>query len=334
MLSRGGGAIRVRWEDDGMEDDVRVDGRTSLAARGSLRHQWLVAPAPLADLFAADPSGMILRLLSENGAAMTALEVKDQLLRFGLDEKAVAAAWVATQKGFAKNNHVRTKSNSYKWVGPAAEPTDVVGAEVRAAAPAVPEVDQPRVAAAVPRTVHPDPFRPEPIRAQRVDAPTEGDRSDALKRDLEEARGDAAVARAQAEASERRAQELAVRGDRLEEAARREYARAVALRASHERQIRIDVVRALADLAAEVEELATNQTGSDVLVDRVRGLVVGQALEPIGLAGAGAEFDPTLHEAIGGDPEAGAAVSVIRPGYRWRSAGEDILMHKALVAAS
>ncbi|MEE3922062.1 hypothetical protein V2I01_38660 [Micromonospora sp. BRA006-A] len=45
------------------------------------------------------------------------------------------------------------------------------------------------------------------------------------------------------------------------------------------------MIRSLADLAAEVEELAAEHTDPEVLVERVRALAYAQALEPVGQAG-------------------------------------------------
>jgi hypothetical protein len=159
-----------------------------------------------------------------------------------------------------------------------------------------------------------------------------GERIKALQRDLERARAETAAVTERAEAGERRIQELLERCDRLEQILREEHVQAVALRASQERQIRIDVIRALAYLAAEVEELVTNRTAPDVLIERVRSLVAANALQPIGAAGAEVAFDPARHQPIVDAPSAGETVNVIRPGYCWHVSDEDIVIHKALVS--
>lgn len=131
--------------------------------------------------------------------------------------------------------------------------------------------------------------------------------------------------------AEHRAKELAERCDHLEEILRQEHAASVGLRAAQRRQLQIDVIRTLADVAAEVEELATDHFGPEVLVDRVRSIVSAHALEPIGAAGATSPFDPDLHVPAYGTPEAGTMTTVIRPGYRWCLADEDVVLSKALV---
>ncbi|MFG2099906.1 hypothetical protein ACGFJ5_04825 [Micromonospora echinaurantiaca] len=170
--------------------------------------------------------------------------------------------------------------------------------------------------------------------ASWVGALAQEQRVEALRRDVERAHGEIASAERRVEAAERRAAGLAERCDRLEESLRAEHRQAASLRSAQDRQIQIDVIRSLADLAAEVEELSVEQTESEILVERVRALVTAQALEPVGLAGEKLAFDPTAHEPIVGAPASGDAVTVIRPGYRWCPPGEDILIEKALVTTT
>ncbi|RQX05942.1 hypothetical protein [Micromonospora globispora] len=157
-------------------------------------------------------------------------------------------------------------------------------------------------------------------------------RVDAMQREVDRLRTELSAAEGRAEAAERRVAELADRCDQLEEALRVEYAEATSVRAAQDRQLQIDTIRALADLAAEMEEIAANHLEPELLVERVRALVAAQALEPVGLAGAKVSFDPAQHDPIVGGPLAGAEVMVIRPGYRWHPTGGEILIHKALVS--
>jgi hypothetical protein len=123
---------------------------------------------------------------------------------------------------------------------------------------------------------------------------------------------------------------LAERCERLERDLRSANDRAVRLRTTRERRLQIEVVRTLADLAAEIEEMVTGGTTQEIIVERVRGLVGGQALHPIGAVGEETGFDPALHEPPADASEPGTPVRVVRPGYRWRTS-EEILLHKALV---
>ncbi|GGM27795.1 hypothetical protein GCM10007977_031350 [Dactylosporangium sucinum] len=173
--------------------------------------------------------------------------------------------------------------------------------------------------------------RNDPIVGGWLDTLSDIERADALRREVDEVRTAAETAVARAEAAALEAAELRSRSDRLEEMLRSEHDEAVGLRSAQERQIRIDVVRALADLAAEVEELAADRTGPGVLADRVRAMVAANGLEPIGAAGADAPFDPALHKPIAGRPAPGTQVTIIRPGYRWRAHDDVVLMSKAQV---
>jgi hypothetical protein len=97
------------------------------------------------------------------------------------------------------------------------------------------------------------------------------------------------------------------------------------------RQAQIDAVRALAELASEVEELTANEVGPDVLIRRVRARVKRAALEPIERAGAPSRFDRKRHKPIAGSIRDGAPVMIVRPGYLWKASAEDVLIHKATV---
>ncbi|AWS41655.1 hypothetical protein DKM19_10130 [Streptosporangium sp. 'caverna'] len=133
-----------------------------------------------------------------------------------------------------------------------------------------------------------------------------------------------------AEAAEERARVLAERCERLERDLQSANDRAIRLRTTQERRLRIDVVRALAGLAAEIEEMVTGRATPETIVERVRSLAAGQALHPIGTVGEEPGFDPALHEPLAGAPEPGTPVSVIRPGYLWTTP-EEIILHRALV---
>ncbi|MEV0974979.1 hypothetical protein [Microtetraspora glauca] len=171
----------------------------------------------------------------------------------------------------------------------------------------------------------------DPIAASWTDSLSGQGRVDALRKDLMSTREESATAVKLAEEAELRAQEVAERCTRLERDLQDVQTRAIRIRAAQERQLQIDVVRALADLAAEVEELANADTAPAVVIERVRGLVAAHSLRPIGDVKRESEFDPLLHDSIVGAPIPGSVVTVIRPGYTWAASGEEILLHKALV---
>jgi hypothetical protein len=120
--------------------------------------------------------------------------------------------------------------------------------------------------------------------------------------------------------------------DALEERAQRAYREAVALRAAYERQLRIDAARAVAELAMEVEELAAAGAGQGIAVERIRAMVVGFGLVPIGRAGERTLFDAASHTPIGAGVPAGSEVLVIRPGYTWQAGDQDVLLARAQIA--
>jgi len=123
-----------------------------------------------------------------------------------------------------------------------------------------------------------------------------------------------------------------VERDALEERARGAYREAVHLRTAHERQARIDAARALAEVAMEVEELAAAGADARVAVERIRALVAGFGLVPIGRAGQHTRFDSAAHTPIGVGVPVGSDVLIIRPGYTWHAGDQDVLLARAQVA--
>lgn len=171
----------------------------------------------------------------------------------------------------------------------------------------------------------------DPVVAGWTAALTQEQRVESLRRGAEQAQAVARAADERVQAAEGRAAILADRCNQLEEMLRAEHRESASLRSAQDRQIQIDVIRSLAELAAEVEELAADGAEAEVLIERTRALVMAQVLEPIGSAGQKLSFDPTVHDPIVGGPASGTDVTVIRPGYRWRPPGEDVLIAKALV---
>jgi hypothetical protein len=92
-----------------------------------------------------------------------------------------------------------------------------------------------------------------------------------------------------------------------------------------------DAVRALAEMAIEVEELATNQASARALVHTVRALTKVAELQPIERAGQSATFNRNRHVSVGGPIADGAPVLVVRPGYLWNKSDGEILIARAVV---
>jgi hypothetical protein len=101
--------------------------------------------------------------------------------------------------------------------------------------------------------------------------------------------------------------------------------------AARQRQARLDAVRALAELAGEVEELAANGAGPAAMIHRVRARVGRSGLVPIERAGEETAYDRRRHAPISGAIADGTTVVVVRPGYRWQAPDEDVLIAKAIV---
>ncbi|MEU6036054.1 hypothetical protein ABZ801_11660 [Actinomadura sp. NPDC047616] len=158
------------------------------------------------------------------------------------------------------------------------------------------------------------------------------DRMSRLEEELERARTDARLAAERAEQAEARNRDLLGQLERLEARLRETHRQSVSMRAAQERQVKIDAVRSLADLAAEVEELAAGKADPDVVMERVRALASDQELEPIGDVGVETTFDRETHEPLVGAPQDGQTVTVLRPGYRWRSDDENLVLFRALVS--
>lgn len=110
-----------------------------------------------------------------------------------------------------------------------------------------------------------------------------------------------------------------------------DYERAERRRTARERNARIEAMTKVADLAAEVEELVAKRATNEVLLESTRALVAVSGLEQIGTGGERVVYDESQHEPIGDTPGPGAAVIVVRPGYRWRAPGEMVLISRAVV---
>jgi len=224
----------------------------------------------LAGAFRQDPYGVVLRVIREADAGLTAAQVKQTLVAQGVAavDKQV---WDRLQRRLRWDEHVVVEPGyRYRWVeqAPAPAPIDAFAAIVRAAG-----------------------ARARP--------------------------GDVAV---------------------VEEALVNTPSRADSL--AKQQQVRMDGLRALADLAGEVEELLASQASERALVHRVRSRVKAAGLHPIERAGETVPFDFRRHQPIGPPIAAGKPVLVIRPGYLWkapadrgreRGADEEIVLAKATV---
>jgi hypothetical protein len=103
---------------------------------------------------------------------------------------------------------------------------------------------------------------------------------------------------------------------------------------AHDRQVQIDAVRTLAELAADIEELVASRAEHEVIMSRTRAVVGTRQLQPIGAVGARCPFDPAEHDVLAGSPGDGEPVEVIRPGYRWNAHDQSVVLSKAFVSTA
>jgi hypothetical protein len=101
---------------------------------------------------------------------------------------------------------------------------------------------------------------------------------------------------------------------------------------AQDRQHAIDVQRAVALLAGELEEMADSGADLDLVIGRLRTRVRMAGLTPVGQAGLLTRFDPTQHDAPGERPAPGTPVVVARPGYASMVDGESLVIERAVVA--
>lgn len=102
------------------------------------------------------------------------------------------------------------------------------------------------------------------------------------------------------------------------------------LRESQSRQIRIDVMRALAELCAYVDGAAESQSAQRVR-ERVRRMAAREGLTPSGVPGRTEPYDPKRHDVIGEPPQPNTPVTVTGIGYTWGEGAEEIVLVRAQV---
>jgi hypothetical protein len=70
LLAQQGSSLRVRWDDDGCEEDVLLTTTTRFAERGSLRHHALVDLAAFTTRLEAEPAAVVVWLRREQASTM------------------------------------------------------------------------------------------------------------------------------------------------------------------------------------------------------------------------------------------------------------------------
>jgi hypothetical protein len=101
--------------------------------------------------------------------------------------------------------------------------------------------------------------------------------------------------------------------------------------AADNRAATMPLLRALAELAIEVEELTVNGASAEAMIHRVRARARRVGLEPIDAAGEQSTLDRSRHEPIGRPIADDQPVVVVRPGYVWKAPTGDVLIARAVV---
>jgi len=140
-------------------------------------------------------------------------------------------------------------------------------------------------------------------------------------------RDQAAVRQATLEADDLRAR-LKTAADQLA-AARLED---TSSRQAHDRQIRIDTVRALAVLAAQVGQSPTARS-DDALMRQVEHACRREGLDEIGRVGESVKYDPQVHESLSQGLHPAGTATVVRGGYTWVEGDQTFVLVKAHVMA-
>jgi hypothetical protein len=293
------------------------DAGVVFAPEGSRLLAWVRDPASLRKEFKADARSVTHEVIREQREPVSTLKLKAELVRLGLDRTAIDAAWPRVRAALVADPTIRMVGQKYEWQP--AEPVDQLAklspvealtrladreglpAAVRQALAKVIQSALEKKPPPPPRAVEVQP--PQPIAAEpRVAEPV-----------------DVELAQLRAEKA------------RLEAMLRDTHHQQVSFRAAQDRQLKIDSIRTLAEMAIEVEELAANGAEPEVIIERVRALAEINELEPIGQVGETTTYDPTQHRPLAGQPDTGSAVAVVRPGYTWHAEDDDVLLEKAIV---
>jgi hypothetical protein len=272
------------------------------------------AQSPSSPEAARDEARRVIRAAGKPVGAT--IVVRELTARLGVDEPTGKRLWDKIRRDLGPD--VDLVGRSYVWTGPP-DPEQVL----RAALAALEKLSAPRVSAARKRELS------EMVRAGLGAMPVEEAEPARPVRPQEPVRakdaepGDGALPA--------RVAELVQRCEDLERQLYAADTRSPEVRKAQERQLRIDAIRALAELAMEIEELTANEAEPAVMVEKVRAQATQAGLEPIGRAGEETTFDRSRHKPIGGAVRDGAPVYVVRPGYTWHAPDEDVLIGKAIV---
>lgn len=103
-------------------------------------------------------------------------------------------------------------------------------------------------------------------------------------------------------------------------------------RDSHDRQVRIDAVRAVAVLAAHVRQSSAARA-DEALMRQVEHACRREGLDEFDSAGEPTVYDPERHELLSGSLLPGSPATVLRGGYTWGDGDQRVVLVKAHVMA-
>ncbi len=318
------------------------------AARREL--SWLPDKGTPAKEFKADPAGLVTEAIRGYGERITTTRLKAALEKLGLTRSAIDAVWPAVRGALQQDSAVSVDRQWYAWRAP--EPVEELARLTPADALArlaerdsLPLAVRQALVAAVQAGLGAGPTSPASDGSPASDdtpatdgtpatsgRPTEAQPTEPQPTNAQPtAAGQPAPPAGPGDAAVEELNRLRAEKARLEAMLRDTHHQQTSFRAAQDRQLKIDSIRTLAEMAIEVEELAANGAEPDVIIERVRTLAEISELEPIGQVGQPTTYDPARHRPLAGQPDAGSEVSVVRPGYTWHADDDDVLLEKAIV---
>jgi hypothetical protein len=250
----------------------------------------------ISELFATNVDAAVLRVLRDSGTALVKSEILDQLATAGVPRSAANDAWGPAQKRLRTDKRVIAEGDRhslrYRW-----NPN-------RPAAPSPADA----LAMLVERRL------------------TRGERA-ALAETLLTALADTDGAAVRAQETTARP----VKPARAEPPVAQPSVADGLVSANRLRQVELDAARELAGMAIDVEEQLAKGASAKAITHRVRARMKRLRLEPIEKAGEAVPFDRVRHQPMRPGIVDGAIVLVIRPGYVWRTPGDDLLIERPVV---
>jgi hypothetical protein len=298
----------------------------------------------LAEDLATRPAEVVLALLQKESAALGAGAVKSRLVESGVDKATAESAWNRARDKIRFHDHVIVEKNTYRFTATARviSPEEAVYRLSRSGE----QARRTEFLGIIQAALEGGTRDPGELAEARHKIAAAEQRIGTLEQEIAKLSAEKAAERKAEKAAQEAAKEAATQARAAPEPAREpatapapaaddtahaQYERAERRRAARERQARIDAMAAVAELAAEVEELTAKRAPSDVLLEHTRALTGGSGLEAIGRAGEPTPYNEARHDPVGDFPNDGDSVIVIRPGYLWHAPGEAVLISKALV---